>query len=128
MYNNLLNMFINIQNGQIARRSFILQRRKNLCEVFLKILWKENFILGYKIFNKNPQTIQIFLKYKNNKSILNNIKIISKQNRRVFYSKNEIWRIKNNNSLVLFFTSNGVKSITECKQHKIGGEPIILVN
>lgn len=90
MYNYLLNMFTNIQNGQIARRSFILQQRKGLCEVFLKILWKEGFIFGYKTSKQNPEKLQIFLKYKNNKSAINSIKTISKPSRRVFYSTNDI--------------------------------------
>jgi len=90
MYNHLLNMFTNIQNGQIARRSFILQPRKKLCEVFLKILWREGFIFGYRISKKNPEKFQIFLKYKNGKSVINNIKTISKPGRQIFYSANDI--------------------------------------
>lgn len=38
MQNYLLNMFSNIQNGQIAKLSFILQPRKKTCETLLKIL------------------------------------------------------------------------------------------
>ena len=121
-------MFTHIQNGQISKRNFILQPRKKICEVFLRILWKEGFILGYKILKKNPEKIWIFLKYKDGKSAINNIKTISKPGRQIFYSINDIWKIRNNNSLIIVFTSIGVKSITECKKCKIGGEPFILVN
>ena len=92
------------------------------------ILWKEGFIFGYKISEKNPEKFEIFLKYKDNKSVINNIKPISKPSRRVFYSASDIWKITNNNSLIIVFTSNGVKTVTECKQSKIGGEPFILLN
>jgi len=119
-------MFIHIQNGQISKSNFILQPRKKICEVFLKILWKEGFILGYKFFKKNQ--IQIFLKYKDGKSAINNIKTISKPGRQIFYSVNDIWKITNSNSLIITFTSIGVKSTTECKKYKIGGELFILVN
>jgi ribosomal protein S8 len=129
MNHYLLNMFTNIQNGQIAKRSFILQRRKKICEVFLKILWIEGFIIGYTVFKKNQKKIKIFLKYKNKKSAINNIKIISKPSCRIFYTLNDIYKFaSNNNSLIIIFTSKGIKSLTECKKYKIGGEPFVLIN
>ena len=50
-------MFSNIQNGQIAKQNCILHRRKKICETFLKILWDEGFILGYKIDSNNVENI-----------------------------------------------------------------------
>ena len=35
-------MFSNIKNGQLAKKTFIYQKRKKICEEFLKILWDEN--------------------------------------------------------------------------------------
>jgi small subunit ribosomal protein S8 len=90
MYNFLFNLFIALKNGQVSKRSFILQPRKKISELFLKILWKEGFIFGYSISGKNSRIIKIFLKYKNNKSVINNIKIISFPGRRVFYSATQI--------------------------------------
>ena len=128
-YHPLLNIFINIQNGQIAKRGFILESRKKNCEIFLKILWLEGFIFGYKVCKKNQKKIKIFLKYKNKKSVINNIKIISKPSRRIFYTANQIYKFTNNNNLLIFIsTSKGIKSLTECKKYKIGGEPLISIN
>jgi len=122
-------MFTNIQNGQIAKRSFILERRKKICEIFLKILWIEGFILGYKVFKKNQKKIKIFLKYKNKKSVINYIKIISKPSRKIIYTINDIYKFANsNNLLVIISTLKGIKSIAECKKHQIGGELFVLIN
>ena len=127
MNHYLLNMFINIQNGQIANRSFIFEHRKKICEIFLKILWIEGFILGYKVSKKNK--IKIFLKYKNKKSVINNIKIISKSSNRIFYTVNDIHKFaNNNNSLIIISTPEGIKSMTECKKYKIGGELFVSIN
>jgi len=38
MYNFLFNLFIALKNGQVSKRSFILQPRKKISELFLKIL------------------------------------------------------------------------------------------
>lgn len=79
-------MLISIQNGQIAKLNFILQPRKIACETILKILWQEGFILGYQIDNNNYKKFKIFLKYKNNKSVINSIQKISNKGHNIFYS------------------------------------------
>ena len=83
-------MFINIKNGQLAKRDFIYHPRKKICETFLKILWKEGYITGYKIAIKDSKKLKIFLKYKNNQPTINSIKFLSKPGRRLYCSINQI--------------------------------------
>jgi small subunit ribosomal protein S8 len=127
MKNYLWNMFTNIKNGQLSRRRVLLQKRKKICEDFLKILWLEGFILGYSV-DLNKNYLKILLKYKNNKPCINSLKFISTPGRRVYYSTTQIWKIDSNKSFIIFSTNQGLKSITECKKFKIGGEPFIVVN
>jgi len=128
MKNYLYNMFANIKNGQVAKRSYVFQKRKRICESLLKVLWKEGFILGYKTNQTNDDQIKIFLKYRNRTPVINSIKPISKPGRRVYYTIKQIWKIESNKCFILFSTNQGIKSITECKKLKIGGEPIISIN
>jgi small subunit ribosomal protein S8 len=121
-------MIANLKKGQLAKRNFIFNNRKKICESFLQILWNEGFILGYKIDSKNDNTIKIFLKYKDGKPVINSIKFISKPSRRVYYSIKQIWKIDSSKSFIIFSTNKGLKSITECKKLKIGGEPCIIIN
>lgn len=119
-------MFANIKNGQLTKRSFIFQSRKKICESYLKILWREGFILGYKIDSKNQ--IKIFLKYRNGQPVINSLNLISKPSRRIYYSVKQIWKIDSNKSFIIFSTNKGLKSIIECKKLKIGGEPVLIIN
>ena len=128
MKNHLWNMFANIKNGQISGRSVIFQERKKICEAFLKTLWTEGFILGYKIDKENSNKIKIFLKYNKNKPAIHSIKFLSKPSKRLYYSAKQIWKIDSNKSFIIFSTSKGLKSILECKKSKIGGEPFIAIN
>ena len=121
-------MFANIQNGQLVKRRFIFQKRKKVCESFLKILWKEGFILGYQINPENLDEIKIFLKYTNKIPAIGSIKTISKPGRRIYYNIKQIWKIDSNKCFIIFSTNQGLKSITDCKKMKIGGEPFILIN
>ena len=102
MKNYLWNMFANIKNGQMAGHNIIFQRRKKICEAFLKI-------------NKN-------------KPAINSVKFLSKPSRRLYYSIKQIWKIDSNKSFIIFSTNRGLKSILECKKLRIGGEPFIVIN
>ena len=127
MKNYLYNMFDNIKKGQLARRNFIINKRKKICELFLQILWNEGFILGYKTDANDYNKIIIFLKYNNKKPVINSIKLISKPSRRLYYSIKQIWKIDSSKSFIIFSTNKGLKSISECKKLRIGGEPYLII-
>jgi len=127
MKNYLYNMIANIRNGQIVKKSFILQSKKNICESLLNVLWDEGFILGYKISENNPNVLKIFLKYKNGKPAINSLKLISKPGLRVYYSVKQLWKLNVNNGTIILSTNKGVMSINECKKLNLGGEPILIV-
>ena len=121
-------MIANIKNGQMSRRSFILQKQKKICKLFLNILWNEGYILGYKNYNNNSNKIKIFLKYYQGKPIINSLKLISKPGQRISYSIKQIWKINSNKTLIIFTTNQGLLTINDCKKLKIGGEPLVAIN
>jgi len=129
MKNYLWNMFANIKNGQIAKKNVILGPRKNICESFLKILWDEGFISGYKVSPQNIYKLEIFLKYtKTGKPAINSLKFLSKPGQRVYYSVKQIWKLDSSKTFIIFSTNKGLKSINECKKYRLGGEPLIIIN
>ena len=125
MKNLLANMFATIKNGQLSKRSFVICQKKKICESFLKVLWSEGFILGYSVENDK---LKIFLKYVNSNPTINTLNFISKPGKKVYYSIKQIWKIKSNEQFIIFSTNKGLKSITDCKKLKIGGEPILILN
>jgi small subunit ribosomal protein S8 len=129
MKNYLWNMFANIKNGQMAKKGVILQPRNNICESFLKILWDEGFISGYRIFAQNNKKIEIFLKYTQaGKPVINSLKCLSKPGQRLYYSAKQIWKLDSSKTFIIFSTNKGLKTISQCKKNKIGGEPLIVIN
>ena len=54
-------MVSTINNGQLAKKSFVIQSSKTSSKKILNVLWDEGFILGYKILKTNPNKIKIFL-------------------------------------------------------------------
>jgi small subunit ribosomal protein S8 len=122
-------MFADIKHGHISKQNTIYQRNKKICESFLKILWREGFIIGYQKDKQNLHLIKIFLKYKNGKPAINNIRLITKPGRRIYCNIRQIWKINSyENCCIIFSTNKGLKTIDECKRLKIGGEPFIFIN
>lgn len=128
MKNHFWNMLANIKNGQLARRSFIYQKKKKSCEAFLKVLWNEGFIIGYKTSRKNKDITKIFLKYNNGNPVINNIKLITKPSKRIYYSVKQIWKIDPDKTFMIFSTDKGFKTIYNCRKLKLGGEPFVILN
>lgn len=122
-------MFANIKNGQMAKKGVILESRKNNCESFLKLLWDEGFISGYRIFAQNDKKIEIFLKYTRvGKPAINSLKSLSKPGQRLYYSAKQIWKLDSSKTFIIFSTNEGLKTINQCKKNKIGGEPLVIIN
>lgn len=130
MKNYLWNLFSNIKNGQLAKNNFILQPSKNICEKFLKMLWAEGFILGYKnkFYFKNKKYTKIFLKYKKGKPVIQKLELITKPGNRIYYSAKQIFKIPNSNKIIIISTNKGLKTLIDCKKLKIGGEPYLILN
>lgn len=121
-------MFITIKNGQLAKKSTIFHRRTKFCEAFLKILWDEGFISGYKVLIDQNQ-VEVFLKYtKTGKPIISSIQFISKPSKRIYYSAKQLWKLESNKVFVIVSTSKGLLTITDCKKYKVGGEPFLIIN
>ena len=122
-------MFASIKNGQMAKKSVIVESRKNISESFLKILWDEGFISGYRIFASNNKKIEIFLKYtRAGKPVINSLKCLSRPGKRLYYSAKQIWKLDSSKTFIVFSTNKGLKTINQCKKDKIGGEPFVIIN
>lgn len=127
MSKHICNMISTINNGQLAKKSFVLQSKKKACESILNVLWDEGFILGYKISKNNFNTIKIFLKYKNGTPAICLLKILSKPSLRVYYSVKQLWKLDSSKGFIIMSTNKGFMTSNACKKQILGGEPLILV-
>ena len=116
-----------INNGHLAKKSFVMLVKKKSCEKILNILWDEGFILGYKLSSKNPNKLKIFLKYQNGNPVIKLIKTISKPRLRIYYSVKNLWKLDPSIGLLVLSTNKGFMSSLQCKKQIVGGEPFILI-
>ena len=117
-----------IKNGQLVNKLIVKHNKKKNCEMLLNILWDEGYILGYKTSISNPTVIKIYLKYNDDKSpAITNFKIISKSSLKIYYSLKQLWKINDNQGLIVLSTNKGLLSLSSCKKFGIGGEPVLII-
>lgn len=121
MYSNL---FSSINNGYKSKKNFIFinKSKKNL--KIIEILFKEGFIKNFYI--NDIYNIKIYLKYNNNKPIINKITQISKPSKKI-YIKNNFFIKKKRKGIFLISTSKGILTSFDIKKFFIGGELICYI-
>ena len=126
---SLWQMFANIKNAQISKKSTILQKKSKICFSFLNVLWDEGFISGFRSFPFSSDYFEIFLKYNTNGySAINYILNLSKPGKRYYYTSKQLWKIKTTTNVIILSTSKGILTSNRCKKYNIGGQPLLLVN
>lgn len=114
--------------GKWLKRVLLWGLKKYL-RIFLKLLWDEGFISGYRVSSQDRKKFEIFLKYTQiGKPAINSVKFLSTPGQRIYYSSKQIWKLDSSKTFIIFSTDKGLKSITECKKNKIGGEPLVFIN
>jgi small subunit ribosomal protein S8 len=96
----------------------------------LNVLLQKEYITGFKVIDgqNNKKTIQVELKYDDNeKSVINEIKRVSKPGRRVYKSASEVKNFKNGYGTIIVSTNKGVLANDEAFAANVGGELLCTV-
>jgi small subunit ribosomal protein S8 len=98
----------------------------NLIESMVKIFVEKGYLESYQVEEDgNKKSIQVVLKYdENNKSVINELKKITKPGRRMYEGKEGIKSFKNGYGTLVVSTSQGVLPNDEAFKRGIGGEVI----
>ena len=90
MSDSLSHLFSHIQNGQRGHILTIESVQTKLVIAVLNILQDHGYIRGYRFHPTASNKLQILLKYKNQKPVINKIIRISKPSKRVYISINQL--------------------------------------
>ena len=110
--------------------SFTICKKDTVTCQVLDILWSYGFILGYKNLkqkNLSQNKLQIYLKFWGSKSILHNLKLISKPQKRVFIRWQHLIRVYSRHELLILSTTRGVLSHHDCIKLGLGGEILCVI-
>lgn len=124
----MINFINTLKNNQQILKSTIYVIKKEKYLNLLNLLWNENLISGYKILSYDKKfIIKIFLKYKKKIPAIKYFKTLSKPGNRIFLKSSQMWKINENNSIIVLSTTKGLLTLNNCKKKKLGGEPFFCI-
>lgn len=118
-----------IRNAAMRKLETTQLLHSNVVEATLKILAEKGYIESYNVVEEsNKKFINVVLKYdEKGKSVINEVKRVSKPGRRVYQGKDDIKRFKNGYGTVIVSTSKGVMSGIEANKNGVGGEVLCTI-
>lgn len=115
-----------IRNAAMRKLSKTTVKKTKLIEELLKIMKREGYIDSYKE-SSNAYTLDVYLKYINDKCVIDNLKRVSKLSRRVYVGKDSIPSVYNNYGIAILTTSKGVITDKEARSLGVGGEVLCYI-
>lgn len=113
-----------IRNASMRRLETAKLLHSKVVEATLSILAAKGYVESYNVIEEgNKKFINVVLKYDEyGRSVINELKRVSKPGRRVYQGKDDIKRFKNGYGTVIVSTSKGVMSGIEASKAGVGGE------
>lgn len=129
MVDPLGDMYTRIRNASRVRKETVDMPASKLKKEIAELLKEGRFIDNFKILSDNRQgIIRIKLKYgTKRRSVINNIKQISKPGLRIYVNRDNIPRVLGGFGMAIITTSKGVLTDTECRKQGVGGELLCYV-
>ena len=116
-----------VRNGNKALKPHVVVRHSKLKEDIARILKQEGFISGYSVSGKPKSELQIDLKIKGRKGIIEGIKRISMPGLRKYVGVDDIPRVLGGLGIAILSTPKGVLTGKEAREQKVGGEVLLHV-
>ncbi|OGZ35338.1 MAG: 30S ribosomal protein S8 [Candidatus Portnoybacteria bacterium RIFCSPLOWO2_01_FULL_43_11] len=125
MTDPISDMLTRIRNAQAVSHETVSIPFSKFKLNLAKILEKEGLVEGVLIQGRKiKKIIEIKLKYKNKKPVINKLKRISKPGQRIYLNKNMIRPIKQGYGLAVISTPEGLITDKEARKRGLGGEVI----
>jgi small subunit ribosomal protein S8 len=117
-----------IRNAIRVKKDSVSVTHSKVKEKITEVLKNSDYISSYETQEKEGfKFINIVLKYKNNKSVINEIKRNSKPARRIYLSSDKIPYIRRGYGMGILSTSKGIMADKDARKNKVGGEFICTI-
>ena len=118
-----------IRNASMRKLETAKLLHSNVVEATLSILAVKGYIESYNVVEEgNKKFINVVLKYDEyGRSVINELKRVSKPGRRVYKGKDDVKRFKNGYGTIIVSTSKGVLSNEDAHKAGVGGEILCTV-
>lgn len=120
MYTDLLTQ---IKNAQQAKKEFLKVPFSTYDMAIADLLAANGYVEHAVKKGRLPKRIiEIRIKYKNGRGMIQTVKLISKPSRRLYAGYRELARVRHGYGIGVISTPQGIMTTREAKQKKVGGE------
>ncbi len=124
----IANMLTLIRNAARASKEKVDIPNSKILEAIADILKTEGYIDNYRIIKDSKQGIlRVYLKYIRKKSVIINLKRVSRPGLRIYADTKRIPRVLRGRGTAILTTSKGLMTDTRAREEKIGGEVLCYV-
>jgi small subunit ribosomal protein S8 len=131
MMNDLIaDAITRIRNASMRKLDVTTLIHSNTVEAVMNVLKQKNYIESYNVedIGNNKKSLKVVLKYDDNeKSVINEVKRVSKPGRRMYKAASELKNFKNGYGTIVVSTNKGVVSNDEAYKLNVGGEVLCSV-
>lgn len=117
-----------VKNAVMVKKEDVLLPFSRVVMRIMEIFKEEGLIEDFKEMQVGRyKKIKVYLKYKNNRSVIREIKRISKPGRRVYVDHKQIPQVLQGYGIAVISTSKGIVSDMKARDLGVGGEVICYV-
>jgi small subunit ribosomal protein S8 len=120
--------FTIIRNATRAYKEEVFIPYSNILSKICQILKEHEYIENFKeAETKSFKQIKVYLKYDGKKSVISQIKRVSRPSRRIYKKKDENFSVLGGYGLSIISTSKGIFTDKQVKKEGLGGEVVAMV-
>jgi small subunit ribosomal protein S8 len=118
-----------IRNGARAKHEKVDIPNSKILVAIADILKKEGYIDNYRIIKdvKVQGILRVYLRYVNKKSVIINLKRVSRPGLRIYSDAKSIPKVLRGKGMAILTTSKGLMTDDEARESKMGGEVLCYV-
>jgi small subunit ribosomal protein S8 len=129
MTDPIADMLTRIRNGTIAKKESISIPYSKIKEAIISIIVEEGYIASHEIGGEGVEKkITVHLKYIQQKSIINELRRVSKPGGRIYVDFDNIPKVMSGYGVAILSTSKGIVSDRKARELHIGGEVLCSVS
>ena len=123
-----INLLTKIKNAQAVNAETIKTPFSNFDLAILEVLEKNKLIEAVSKKGRMPKRVlEVRLKYKNGKGVINGVKLLSRSSRRLYAGYQTLRPVRQGFGITILSTSKGIMDDRTARRGKIGGQLLFVI-
>lgn len=124
----IANMLTRVRNAARAKHEKVDVPHSKILEAMADLFKQEGYIDNFRVVKDTKQgVLRIYLRYLGKKSVIINLKRVSRPGLRIYAGAKNIPRVLRGKGTAILSTSRGLMTDTQARQTKTGGEVLCYI-